>query len=99
MQVCPIKAEYEEYEVTVESNGVTKTQAHTRITNADDLPVVVERWRVNHTPIKSAAWTTVLAKAADDKAEEAEIDSKRALKRRDLLKALAGYREFEQAED
>ena len=98
-QVCPIKAEYEEYEVTADVNGVTKTQAHTRITNVDDLPVVVERWRANHKPIRSAAWTTMLARAADDKAEEAEIDCKRALKRRDLLKALVGHRQFEQVED
>ncbi|MCJ7736762.1 MAG: 4Fe-4S binding protein, partial [Anaerolineae bacterium] len=99
VQVCPIKAECEEYEVAADVNGVTKTQAHTQITNVDDLPVVVERWRVSHRPISSAAWTTVLAKAADDKAEEAEIDSKRALKRRDLLKALVGHRQFEQVED
>jgi len=98
MQVCPIKPEYEEYEVTVETNGITKTQTHKRITNADSLPILVERWRVRHEPVKSAAWTQVLTKAANDKAGEAEVDSKRALKRRDLLKALVGYREFEQPE-
>jgi 4Fe-4S ferredoxin len=90
MQVCPIKAEYEEYEVTVESLGVTKTVIHQRVTNADELPVWVERWRVRHTPVQSGAWNTALVKMADDKAGEVEIDSKRALKRRELLKALVG---------
>jgi Fe-S-cluster-containing hydrogenase component 2 len=98
MQVCPITAEYEEYEVTAEVNGVTKTETHKRITNADKLPILVERWRVRHHHVKSAAWTELLIKTADDKAGEAEIDSKRALKRRDLLKALDGYKEFEQPE-
>ncbi|MBC7250536.1 MAG: 4Fe-4S binding protein, partial [Anaerolineae bacterium] len=45
MQVCPVKPEYEEYEVTAESHGVTKTVTHQRITNADELPIWVERWR------------------------------------------------------
>ena len=90
MQVCPIKAEYEQYEVTTESQGVTKSVAHQRLTNAADLPVLVERWRVGHTPVQSAAWITALAKMADDKAGAVEVDRKRALRRRDLLKALVG---------
>jgi len=51
MQVCPVKPDYEEYEVTFESQGVTKTVTHQRITNANELPVWVERWRVQHQPI------------------------------------------------
>jgi len=90
MQVCPVKPEYEEYEVTVESQGVTKTIVHQRVTNVEELPIWVERWRVRHQPVQSAAWITALVKMADDKAGTVEIDSKRALKRRDLLKALAG---------
>jgi 4Fe-4S ferredoxin len=90
MQVCPIKAEYEDYEVTTESQGVTHTVTHQRATNAGDLPVWVERWRIGHTPVQSAAWITALAKMADDKAGTVEIDRKRALRRRDLLKALPG---------
>jgi 4Fe-4S ferredoxin len=90
MQVCPIKPDYEEYEVTFESQGVTHTRTHQRITNADELPVWVERWRVRHEPVQSAAWIEALIKLADDKTGAAEIDTKRALKRRDLLKALAG---------
>jgi len=92
MQVCPVKPEYEEYEFTFESQGVTKTIIRQRITNAGELPVWVERWRVRHQPVQSAAWIEALNKMADDKAGAVEIDSKRALKRRDLLKALAGGR-------
>jgi ferredoxin len=94
MQVCPIKAEYEDYEVTVESQGVTKTTAHKRLTNADALPILVERWRVKHTPVQSAAWIEAVGKMADEKAGQRELDRKRALKRRDLLKALVGGREL-----
>ena len=90
MQVCPVKPEYEDYEVTFESQGVTKTVVHQRITNADELPVQVERWRIRHTPVQSAAWIEALGKMADDKVGMAEMDRKRALKRRDLLKALVG---------
>ncbi len=92
MQVCPVKPEYEEYEFTFESQGVTRTVTRTRITNAGELPVWVERWRIRHEPVQSAAWIAALSKVADDKAGAVEIDSKRALKRRDLLKALAGGR-------
>jgi len=94
MQICPVKPEVEEYETQVEAYGVTKTVEHTRITNADKLPVYVERWRVNHTPVVSGAWTQALLKLADDKAGMVEIDRKRALKRRDLITALKGGREI-----
>ena len=94
MQVCPIKAEYEEYETTIESQGVTKTVVHQRVTNISALPVWVERWRVRHTPVQSAAWVEALTKMADEKAGAAEIDRKRALRRRDLLKALPGSKAF-----
>jgi ferredoxin len=94
MQVCPVKAEYEDYEITFESQGVTKTVVHQRLTNANALPVLVERWRVKHTPVQSAAWIEALGKMADDKAGQRELDRKRALKRRDLLKALVGGREL-----
>jgi len=92
MQVCPVKPEYEDYETTFESQGVTKTVIHQRLTNAAELPILVERWRVGHKPIQSAAWIEALTKVADDKAGMVETDRKRALKRRDLLKALAGGR-------
>ncbi len=94
MQVCPVKATTEEYQVTIESQGMTRTQIHKRITNAADLPIWVERWRIRHEAVRSAAWIAALTKMADDRAGMAEIDRKRALKRRDLLKALAGAREF-----
>jgi len=94
MQVCPVKPEYEDYEVTYESQGVTKTVIHQRLTNGDELPILVERWRVGHTPVQSAAWIEALGKMADDKAGQVEIDRKRALKRRDLLKALVGGKEL-----
>jgi len=94
MQVCPIKAEEEEYETTFESQGMTKTVSHTRITNAEELPIWVERWRIRHERAHSAAWIEALSKAASEKVGAVEIDSKRALKRRDLLKALKGAKEF-----
>jgi NAD-dependent dihydropyrimidine dehydrogenase PreA subunit len=94
MQVCPVKPEYVEDEVIVESQGVSKTVSHQRIANADELPVLVERWRVGHTPVQSAAWIEALTKMADDKVGAVEIDSKRALRRRDLLRALVGAREL-----
>jgi ferredoxin len=94
MQVCPIKAETETYEVTIESQGVTRLVEHERVTNADALPAWVARWRVGHTPVQSAAWIEALGKMADDKAGSVEIDRTRALRRRDLLKALVGSKEF-----
>ena len=94
MQVCPIKAEVEDVEVTIESQGVTKTVIHQRVTNTDDLSIWVERWRVGHTPVQSAAWIEALTKMADDKAGSVEVDRTRALRRRDLLKALVGAKGF-----
>jgi len=77
VQACPIKPAYEEHDVAVESQGVSKTVTHRKVANRDELPIWVERWRA-------------LTKLADDRAGMVEIDSKRALKRRDLLKVLAG---------
>jgi 4Fe-4S ferredoxin len=90
MEVCPIKPEYEEEEVRVESYGVTKTVTHSQITNREELPIWVERWRVQHSPVQSGTWNEVLTKTANDRAGMVETDIKRALKRRDLLKALSG---------
>lgn len=90
VQVCPIKPAYDEYEITVESQGVSKTVTHRKVTNRDELPIWVERWRVRHGLVQSATWIEALTKLADERAGMAEIDSKRALKRRDLLKVLAG---------
>jgi ferredoxin len=90
VQVCPIKAEFEDYEVEVESQGIKKTVKHQRVVNSEKLPIWVERWRVRHKPVKSGAWVQALLDLADEKAEMVEIDRKRALKRRDLLLALKG---------
>jgi len=92
VEVCPIQVETEEYEVTFESQGVTQTRVHERVTNAAELPVWVERWRVSHTEVQSGAWVEALMKLADDKAGLTELDRKRALRRRDLLVALKGGR-------
>ena len=94
MQVCPVKPEMEEFETLVKAYGVEKTMQQTRITNADKLPIYVERWRVNHTQVVSGAWTQALLQLADDKAGMVEIDRKRALKRRDLITALKGGHEI-----
>ena len=90
MQVCPVKAEYQEYTVTAESHGVTKEVKHKRAINSGSLPIWVERWRVRHSEVQSGAWVVALLKLADDKAGMIEIDRKRALKRRDLIVALKG---------
>lgn len=92
MQICPVQAEVEEYEDTFESHGVTKTLARERITNREELPIWVERWRIKHESVKSGAWIEALRKMADEQVGAIEIDSKRALKRRDLLEALLGYK-------
>ncbi len=92
MQVCPVKAQVETYAVPYEYAGTTYTREHERITNLEELPIVVERWRVGHTEVQSGAWIAALIRLADDKAGEMEIDRKRALKRRDLLAALKGGR-------
>jgi 4Fe-4S ferredoxin len=91
MHVCPIKPEYEEEEFTFESQGLTLTRKYNKMINADELAINVERWRVNHTPVKSAAWIEAIRKLADDKASAVEIDRKRALKRKDLIVALRSH--------
>ncbi|MEJ2642002.1 MAG: 4Fe-4S dicluster domain-containing protein [Desulfosarcinaceae bacterium] len=92
MQVCPVKADYETVQSTVEAYGVTKQVTTKRLVNGGQLPIRVERWRVKHEPVESAAWTHALRRLADDKAGAVEIDRKRALRRRDLLIALKGGR-------
>lgn len=99
MQVCPVKPEYEQQEVTFESHGVTRTEIRQRILNAEALPIWVERWRIRHKAVQSAAWTAALIKMADDRAGAIEIDSKRALKRRGLLKALVGSKRISSTRD
>lgn len=91
MHACPIQPEFEEKEFTFESQGLTLKRTHKELVNGDDLAIKVERWRVRHTPIESAAWIETLRKLADDKASAVEIDRKGALKRRDLILALQGH--------
>ena len=91
MHACPIQPEFEEQEFTFESQGLTLTRTYQKLINEDDLAIKVERWRVRHTSVKSAAWIEALRKLADDKASAVEIDRKRALKRRDLILALRGH--------
>ena len=50
----------------------------------------MERWRINHSNVSSAAWIEALRKLSDDKAKSVEIDRKRALRRADLIEALKG---------
>jgi ferredoxin len=90
MQVCPIQPDYEEYQEPIDSQGIHKVVVRRRIANVNDLAVWVERWRVGHTPVQSAAWISALTHMADDKASVVEIDRARALRRRDLLRALVG---------
>lgn len=91
MQICPVKPEIVEEQVTVESQGISKQVTHTRIANPEALPILVERWRVGHSAVQSGAWVRALLALADDKAGMVEIDRKRALKRRDLIIALKGH--------
>jgi len=91
MHACPIQPEFEEVAFTFESQGQTLTRSHKKLVNGDQLAIKVERWRVHHTPVQSAAWIEALRKLADDKASAVEIDRKRALKRRDLIVALKGH--------
>jgi ferredoxin len=98
MQVCPVKPTEEEYEVSFESQGVTKTIKHKKVTNRTDLPIWVERWRIGHEPVKSGAWVEALLKLADEKTGAQELDSKRALKRKDLVLALFGGKEQSEKE-
>jgi len=91
MHACPIQPEFEEEEFTFESQGMTLTRTKQNLINENQLPIKVERWRVQHKPIQSAAWIEALRKLADDKASAVEIDRKRALKRKDLILALKGH--------
>lgn len=91
MHACPIQPEFEDEEFTFESQGLTLTRTKQKLINEDQLPIKVERWRVQHEPVQSAAWIEALRKLADDKASAVEIDRKRALKRRDLIVALRGH--------
>jgi len=93
MQVCPVKPIVEEYEVSFESQGVTKSVPHKKVTNVSALPIWVERWRIRHEPVRSGAWVEGLLKMADDKVGSQELDSKQALKRRDLLSCSTGWLE------
>ena len=98
VQICPVEPIIEDYEVTLQSQGVTTTKTLQRVANVEDLPIWVERWRVRHAPVQSGAWVTALAKLADEKANMIEIESKRAIKRRDLIVALEGDRELQERE-
>jgi len=86
-----MRSVFEEEEFTFESQGLTLTRTKKTLVNEDELAIKVERWRVNHKPVKSAAWIEALRKLADDKASAVEIDRKRALKRRDLILALRSH--------
>jgi ferredoxin len=91
MHACPIQPKYEEEEFTFESQEMILTRTYQKLINEGELAIKVERWRVRHEPVQSAAWIEALRKLADDKASAVEIDRKRALKRRDLLVALRGF--------
>ena len=90
MEVCPVKADYVEEPFEFVSQGMTLQRKLKRLTNANQLPIKVERWRVNHTEVSSASWIEALRKVSDDKAKSIEIDRKRALRRADLIDALRG---------
>ncbi len=99
MQICPVKPEIEEYDVTLQSQGLTYTKTLERVANTSDLPIWVDRWRVKHTPVQSGSWVEALEKLADGKANMVEIDRKRALKRADLITALKGGRSIRKAHE
>ncbi|MDF1514458.1 MAG: 4Fe-4S binding protein [Anaerolineae bacterium] len=99
MQICPVKPQIEDYEVTLQSQGVTYQKTLKRIANSSDLPIIVERWRAKHAPVQSGAWVEALTKLADDKATMVEIERKRALRRADLLVALKGGRSTRKAHE
>ena len=54
MEVCPVKAEYVEEHFEFESQGMTFQLKIKLLTNADEMPIKLERWRVNHTEVSSA---------------------------------------------
>jgi ferredoxin len=99
MQVCPVRPIMEPYEVTLRSQGVELTKTFERIANVHELPIWVERWRIKHTPVQSGAWVEALAKLADEKANQVELERKRAVKRHDLIVALKGGRELREREE
>jgi len=90
MQICPVKPEVEKYSAVYRVKDVEVRRVRERVLNEPELPIWVERWRVKHSPVDSGAWREALQEVADDKAGAVEIDRTRALRRRDLLKALAG---------
>ncbi|MFZ3069565.1 MAG: 4Fe-4S binding protein [Anaerolineaceae bacterium] len=91
MQVCPVKPKYQSEEFEFESQGVQAKRIRDVLINPDELAIKVERWRVNHTAVNSAAWIEALRKLSDDKAKMVEVDRKRALRRVDLVRALRGH--------
>lgn len=91
MQVCPIKPQYQSEEFEFEYQGMQVKRTREILTNPDELAIKVERWRVNHTIVSSAAWIEALRKLSDDKAKMVEIDRTRALRRVDLVRALRGH--------
>ena len=88
MNICPVEPVYETCEISFESQGTMFKREREELQNASELPILVERWRIKHEPVESAAWLQALMRLADDKAGMVEIDRKRALKRKDLLSAL-----------
>ncbi len=98
MQVCPVKPIEVTYEITFESQGVTKKVPHKKVTNSSDLPIWVERWRIRHEAVQSGAWVEGLLKMADERVNMVELDSKRGLKRKDLLLALKGSKQIAENE-
>lgn len=98
VQICPVEPIIEDVEVTLRSQGVTYTKTSPKVVNQEELPIWVERWRARHAPIESGAWVSALERLADDKASMMEIESKRAIKRRDLIIALKGDRELRERE-
>jgi 4Fe-4S ferredoxin len=88
MNICPVQPIYQTTDISFESQGMNFIRKREELQNASELPILVERWRINHSPVESAAWLHALMRLADDKAGMVEIDRKRALKRKDLLSAL-----------
>lgn len=98
VQLCPVEAVMEEVEVSLQSQGVEFPRSIQRVANMEDLPIWVERWRARHAPVQSGAWVSALARLADDKASMIELETKRAIKRRDLIVALKGDKELRERE-
>ena len=90
MEVCPVRPVYAEESFEFDSQGMHITRTTQKLINGSELPIRVERWRVNHSDVDSATWLESLRKLSDDKAKSVEIDRKSALKREDLIVALRG---------